>query len=411
MNSAIEANNISKRYRRGGGAYQTLRDRLASTWRRETNDHDWFWALNNISFKINPGECVGLLGHNGAGKSTLLKILARITPPTRGHAKVAGRVGSLLEVGTGFHSELSGRENIFLNGTILGMRRSEIAAKLDTIVEFSELSAFIDTPVKHYSSGMYARLAFSVAAHLNSDILFVDEVLSVGDAAFQKKCLMQMESAAHTGKTVVFVSHNLGALRTLCNRGIVLENGQIGLDGPIEQALSAYLQGIERQSSEREWLNMAPVEGNDVTLLRVAIIDEHGQPRGTIPVDASLLVEIDYRLHKPIANLRKIVQLQTSDGVIVCSSIDDRDLLNQYTRPAGDYRLRCRLPAQLLNVGHYSIAIGFDVSYVKIYRETTPTVRFQTLETTNEYRHRYTPAGVVRPLWQWEPEIKMDSSA
>lgn len=208
------------------------------------------WALKDVSFQIQPGEIVGIIGRNGAGKSTLLKILSGITDPTKGYADIYGRVGSLLEVGTGFHPELTGRENIFLNGAILGMRRAEIERKLDEIVAFAEIDKFLDTPVKHYSSGMYVRLAFSVAAHLEPEILLVDEVLAVGDMAFQRKCLGKMDDVAHQGRTVLFVSHNMGLLQTLCERGIFLHQGTVSTDGTITEAVDAYLQTLEQARSE-----------------------------------------------------------------------------------------------------------------------------------------------------------------
>ena len=241
---AIKAEKISKLYRIGGQARvnRTLRDTLVESAGRlnifsRTNGNDRresdLWALEDVSFEIRPGEVVGIIGRNGAGKSTLLKVLSRITEPTRGRVEIFGRIGSLLEVGTGFHPELSGRENIFLNGSMLGMSRSEIAGKFDEIVAFSEIEKFIDTPVKRYSSGMYVRLAFAVAAHLEPEILLIDEVLAVGDAAFQKKCLGKMSDIAKHGRTVLFVSHNTAAMLNLCERGIFIERGRVCEDGPI----------------------------------------------------------------------------------------------------------------------------------------------------------------------------------
>ncbi|HET9530290.1 MAG TPA: ABC transporter ATP-binding protein, partial [Blastocatellia bacterium] len=253
----IRVENLGKLYRIGGkqDRYMTLRDSLAYTfsspfnkvaklWRRNANGaagaDDTIWAVRDISFEVKRGDVVGIIGRNGAGKSTLLKILSRITEPSEGFAEIRGRVGSLLEVGTGFHPELTGRENIYLNGAILGMRREEINRKFDEIVSFSEVEKFIDTPVKRYSSGMHMRLAFSVAAHLQSEILLIDEVLAVGDIAFQRKCLGKMEDVAAHGRTVLFVSHNLGVIRELCQSAIVLSNGALDFQGPVVEGLACY---------------------------------------------------------------------------------------------------------------------------------------------------------------------------
>jgi len=256
--TAIETHELGKRYRLGlyKRGYGTLREALTEKFRKqapEESDYDgpdFLWALKDLSLSIQPGEVVGLIGHNGAGKSTLLKVLSRITEPTSGYADVTGRVGSLLEVGTGFHPELTGRENIFLNGSILGMRRSEIRARFDEIVEFAEIERFLDTPVKRYSSGMSVRLAFAVAAHLEPEILLVDEVLAVGDASFQRKSLGKMTEVASQGRTVVFVSHNLAIIQALCERGVLMERGEAVADGPVKATIDQYLGSLERAASD-----------------------------------------------------------------------------------------------------------------------------------------------------------------
>lgn len=245
---AIRVENLSKRYRIGVERHDTLRDALAGFGRKNPQSaiqnpkSEEFWALRDVSFEVKRGEVVGVIGRNGAGKSTLLKILSRITEPTGGIAEIHGRVGSLLEVGTGFHPELTGRENIYLNGAILGMKRTEIALRFDEIVAFSEIEKFLDTPVKRYSSGMYVRLAFAVAAHLEPEILLVDEVLAVGDAAFQKKCLGKMGDVAHEGRTVLFVSHNMGAVTSLCERCVLLSDGHVKANDSTERVVYSYLQ-------------------------------------------------------------------------------------------------------------------------------------------------------------------------
>jgi lipopolysaccharide transport system ATP-binding protein len=255
-----------------------------------------FWALRNVSLRINQGEVVGIIGRNGAGKSTLLKLLSRITVPTEGRFRINGRTASLLEVGTGFHQELTGRENIFLNGAILGMAHAEIAQKFDQIVDFSEIEGFLDTPVKRYSSGMFIRLAFAVAAHLEPEVLIVDEVLAVGDAAFQKKCLGKMESFAQTGRTILFVSHNMDAIRSLCQRGIWLKGGQIHQDGPVEEISDAYFESISNETN----LSLAnPAYG--LKIIKVTLRNHRGEEVRQLQPGESLTVEISYEADKRIA--------------------------------------------------------------------------------------------------------------
>lgn len=256
---AIRVENLSKLYRIGltRQRYRTLREEISDSFRsffqrngRSHQQEETFWALRDVSFEVKCGEVVGVIGRNGAGKSTLLKILSRITEPTKGRAMICGRVGSLLEVGTGFHGELSGRENVYLNGAIMGMKKAEIDRKFDEIVAFSEVENFIDTPVKRYSSGMYVRLAFAVAAHLEPEIVIVDEVLAVGDVAFQRKCFSKMEDVARQGRTVLFVSHNMMTVQTLCKRGILIGNGAVSVDGNVTEAVSTYLRTLEQNAGE-----------------------------------------------------------------------------------------------------------------------------------------------------------------
>jgi lipopolysaccharide transport system ATP-binding protein len=268
---ALQAEGLGKSYKLGlNAAYGTLRESVSEGMRRsvgrlvgkgERPEVDVLWALRDISFSVNSGEAVGLIGHNGAGKSTLLKLLSRIIEPTTGWAEVTGRVGSLLEVGTGFHPELTGRENVFLNGAILGMRRTEIRKRFDEIVDFAGMERFLDTPVKRYSSGMQVRLAFAVAAHLEPEILLVDEVLAVGDAAFQRKSLAKMAEVARAGRTVVFVSHNLATIQALCQRAILLEGGKTVVDAPVDEAINHYLRGLE-QAATSDLLARTDRDGN-----------------------------------------------------------------------------------------------------------------------------------------------------
>ena len=316
---AVRVHGLSKQYRLGARqkAHGTLRDHLMlglkSLW--NTNDHgggagfkgsgglasdeDSFWALQDVSFEVKPGETVGIIGRNGAGKSTLLKLLSRITEPTDGRIELDGRVSALLEVGTGFHSELTGRENVYLNGTILGMKRAEITRKFDEIVAFAEIEQFIDTPVKRYSSGMAMRLGFAVAAHLESEILIVDEVLAVGDAAFQKKCLGKMEGVAKEGRTIFFVSHNMPAVTRLCARGILLEEGKLCRDGSSHEVVNAYLHSELGTMSSREWLDPLKAPRGEVAMLRaVRVRTADGQASEKFDIRRPVGLEVEYDVLK-----------------------------------------------------------------------------------------------------------------
>ncbi len=293
--TAIQVENLGKEYRIGGQqkSFNTLgeqvTDLFVSPFRRmgkllrgqatgAAELDEKFWALQDVSFAIKRGEAVGIIGRNGAGKSTLLKVLSRITDPTVGQAVIRGRVGSLLEVGTGFHPELTGRENVFLNGAILGMRKAEIARKFDEIVAFAEIEKFINTPVKHYSSGMYVRLAFSVAAHLEPEVLLVDEVLAVGDLAFQKKCLGKMDDVTQEGRTVLFVSHNMALIQTLCQRGIFLQNGKVAADGTVTEAVGAYLKTLEQVESQ-DLAHRTDRQGSgQIRLIGIDVLNGSGEP-------------------------------------------------------------------------------------------------------------------------------------
>lgn len=291
----IEASKLSKRYRLGQIGAGSMREELARLWarlraREEKMSSRDLWALRNISFSIQPGEIVGILGRNGSGKSTLLKVLSRVTEPTAGEAWIRGRTASLLEVGTGFHPELTGRDNVYLSGTILGMKRAEIARKFDEIVEFSEVGRFIDTPVKRYSSGMYVRLAFAVAAHLDPEVLFVDEVLAVGDLQFQRKCIEKMRSLTRTGKTILFVSHNHYTLQTLCSRGILLNQGKLEADGTIDHALAVYRSQFSGSDSDAIPL---PLGSDDVEILGWTL---NGSPERTMQCSGPFALALRWTL-------------------------------------------------------------------------------------------------------------------
>src|SRR5687767_4329824 len=305
MRPIIRVEDLSKLYYLGGSgaAYSTLRETVMDAARkplrflRGNNNSEELWALKDVSFEVMPGDVVGIIGRNGAGKSTLLKVLSRIVEPTTGRVELYGRVASLLEVGTGFHPELSGRENIYLNGSILGMTRREIETKFDEIVAFAEVEKFIDTPVKRYSSGMYVRLAFSVAAHLEPEILLVDEVLAVGDAAFQKKCLGKMDSVAKAGRTVLFVSHDISAIRQLCNRGILLHKGSLQCLGPIDEVIDAYTTTMSSEVGESD--KIFPEQPNSaVSILRLSLRGEDGSRKTTFANEEPITLEIEYVVHE-----------------------------------------------------------------------------------------------------------------
>jgi len=347
---AIEVHELSKRYNIGvRESYSTLRDTLANSagrlmfWskkRRKARLDSFIWALRDLNFSVRQGEVLGVIGRNGAGKSTLLKILSRITSPTDGYADIFGRVRSLLEVGTGFHPELTGRENIFLNGAILGMKRTDIIAKFDEIVAFAEVEKFIDTPVKRFSSGMYLRLAFAVAAHLTSEILLVDEVLAVGDAAFQKKCLGKMGKVAQEGRTVLFVSHNMAAVRSLCTRGLLMEEGKIAANGDIERVLYQYTQSIPRQN---QGSGSSCFSG-----LRV-----NGQTPGLIGSGEAFDVSCSLQMRTAGSGFRLFCIIQDSNGdPIVVAPTNHRELL--LDRDSGPHEVTVRFPGLWLRPGVYS---------------------------------------------------------
>jgi lipopolysaccharide transport system ATP-binding protein len=315
------------------------------------------WALKDVSFEVKKGEVVGIIGRNGAGKSTLLKVLSHITEPTKGRVRLKGRVGSLLEVGTGFHPELTGRENIYLNGSILGMKRIEIDRKFDEIVEFSEIETFLDTPVKRYSSGMYVRLAFAVAAHLETELLLIDEVLAVGDIAFQKKCLGKIGTVAHQGRTVLFVSHNLQAVSSLCNRGILLSKGEKILDDKAEVVVKQYLMEGMEQGAEFKWdPKFAP--GNDVIRLNtVRMTKTNGEVAQEFLSSEPIIIQFELNLLKKEDDLVIGFDLKTTDGFIIMRCYHNDASEEQWPSiKIGKNIIECQLPPGLLNSGNYIIS-------------------------------------------------------
>ncbi|MDX6696394.1 MAG: lipopolysaccharide transport system ATP-binding protein [Blastocatellia bacterium] len=415
---AITAESIAKEYRIGGlqDSYRTLRDVLAgaalgpvrafqSLLRRGrvVPDNEIIWALKDISFEVKRGEIVGLIGRNGAGKSTLLKVLSRITEPTRGRARINGRVGSLLEVGTGFHPELSGRENTFLNGAILGMKKSEIKRKFDEIVAFAEVERFVDTPVKHYSSGMYLRLAFAVAAHLEPEILLVDEVLAVGDAAFQNKCLGKMSDIAGEGRTVLFVSHNMPAIKNLCHRALLLDGGSIEREGDAAAVVQYYLQG-DYQGSKKVWPQGERPGNESYKLNSVRILNQAGEEVSSVQLSESLVVEIDYEVVQTGAYVSFSLVLFDADGLGLFASLSNTEK-DFYGRPlpCGRYKSRCTLSGDLLNTGKFSFSlIGFSANWTDHFR-VDQVVSFEATDDGVLRGDYYGPfGGPLRPRFPWE---------
>ena len=407
MQPAIRVENVSKRFyvdlAKPRARYRTLREdlnRLASSWlsrrKGENGAETDFWALNDVSFEAPHGEVVGVIGRNGAGKSTLLKIMSRITRPTRGRVLIEGRVGSLLEVGTGFHPELTGRENIFLNGAILGMSRREILDKFDAIVDFAGTERFLDTPVKHYSSGMSMRLAFAVAGHLEPEVLLIDEVLAVGDGDFQKKCLGRMGDLASSGRTILFVSHNLTAVRTLCQTAIWLDRGEIKLHGPVNEVVNGYIESGETLASERVWESPETAPGNDqLRLRRVSVLPRDGEAK-SITVETPLDVEFElWNLAGPsILNLNLV--LYSLEGSCVFNSIAPAASV-----PAGVFRGRCRIPGDLLNDGAYSIRLLAVKDRTSVILDLPDLAAFEVHDVERPILWFGKLIGAVRPKLDW----------
>jgi lipopolysaccharide transport system ATP-binding protein len=412
---AIRVENLGKRYRIGGRRVrrdETLRDLLVETVTKpirqaRRNGHDGadaadgdnaFWALRDVSFEIKRGETVGLIGRNGAGKTTALKILSRITEPTEGEALIRGRVGTLLEVGTGFHPELTGRENIFLSGAILGMKRSEIERKFDEIVAFSEIEKFMETPVKRYSTGMYVRLAFAVAAHLEPEILLVDEVLAVGDAAFQKKCLGKMGDVALEGRTVVFVSHNMAAISQLCRRAFWIEGGQLKLQGQAPSVVATYLES--GTSAQPEWINSSTAAVQDEVNIKAARILLEGRPAGVIAFNQSFQMQIEYQVKSPTRSVAIITRLTDAQGNVALVSWDtDTTDWTQRVRERGNWSSTCDIPASLLKPGRYWLTV---VAHLHKSRDLATYQNVLAFDVSPiGYPFNLDRLGSVTPLLNW----------
>jgi lipopolysaccharide transport system ATP-binding protein len=368
--------------------------------------HEEFWALKDVSFEVKRGDRIGIIGRNGAGKSTLLKILSRITEPTTGRIGINGRVASLLEVGTGFHPELTGRENIFLNGAVLGMTKAEIKKKFDEIVDFAEIEKFLDTPVKRYSSGMYVRLAFAVAAHLEPEILIVDEVLAVGDAAFQKKCLGKMDEVAKGGRTVLFVSHQMDMIRALCGRCILLDGGSVMAEGRPETVINDYVQSSARRK------NTVTFEEEDdpalkLQVVRGRVVNEKGEPQERFDVFDKIILEFEYRVYMAMTSV--VVNFDVKrDGTTLFLSFDtDVGSNEQGIRTPGLYRCRVELPCPLLKPGRYSITTNTGIANVCTYQRLEDVLMFDVelySKPSSLLSYAEKRPGVIAVPIEWEIE-------
>lgn len=426
---AIQVTGIGKEYRIGKlqPGYRTLRETLfdvmTSPVRRAgkllrgqaagaADMDEIFWALKDVSFNVKYGEIVGVIGRNGAGKSTLLKILTRITEPTEGKVKIRGRVGSLLEVGTGFHQELTGRENVYMNGAILGMKRSEIDRKFDEIVAFSEVEKFMNTPVKFYSSGMKVRLAFAVAAHLEPEILLVDEVLAVGDSRFQKKCLNKMEDVGQQGRTVIFVSHNMPTITRLCGRVLLLDQGCLIQDGPSHHVVGAYLQSDAGTTAVREWPDPATSPGGEIARLRgVRVRAEDGQITEVVDIQQSIAIEMEYEVLRSGYVLLPHFHLHNEEGVKLFVTNDLDPEWRGRQRPKGRYVSTAWIPGNLLTEGMLFVQaaiVTLDPVIKQFYEPDA--IAFQVADSLdgNSARGDYggPMSGVIRPLLKWNTQYK-----
>jgi lipopolysaccharide transport system ATP-binding protein len=410
---AIHVEKLSKSYQITHNAqrkYRTLQEDVVEFLKRplsaasRASRRETFWALKDISFDVKYGEVLGIIGRNGAGKSTLLKVLSRITKPTSGYADIYGRVGSLLEVGTGFHPELTGRENIFLNGAVLGMSRRVIQNHFDEIVAFAEIEQFLDTPVKRYSSGMYMRLAFAVAAHLEPEVLVVDEVLAVGDAEFQRKCIGKMGDVARSGRTVLFVSHNMAAVKSLCTRGLLLAHGQIASQGLIEAVVDEYIGSGSATNSEADWAEASSVATNAPAMLRAARVLNHDNlPSSQLPIHKPFDVEIEYEVLRSGSILNISLSIFDINGTYVFASPSNTD--EQWylkPHPKGVYISRCQIPPNLFNSGIFSVSVLLVEAGSFVIAQKDHAISIEMVDT-GETRKGYFGfwGGVVRPMLQW----------
>jgi lipopolysaccharide transport system ATP-binding protein len=414
----IHVEKLGKRYHLGEVRRKTLYDAMTDVVRnpfrrRKRREQEILWALRDASFDVKQGEVVGLIGRNGAGKSTLLKLLARITKPTEGHAEIHGRIGSLLEVGTGFHHELTGRENVFLSGAVLGMKRAEIQKKFDDIVAFSEVERFLDTPLKHYSSGMQMRLAFAVAAHLEPEILFIDEVLAVGDAAFQKKCLGKMKNVASHGRTILFVSHNTVAMQSLCHRALWLKSGRVVEDDSASKVISNYLAENMRTNEATFWPDPTDAPGNEKVRIHRVTVKPEGEPgtcggdRSLIDVHSPVAIEFEYWNLRPNVHLNLSLLVHTKDGIVAFNSGSSTDRVwHGRAFPEGLFRSVCYIPGDLLNDGQHRLSLLFVENQSEVIYWHDDLVAFEVHEDGSARKGWYGSwPGAMRPKLRWSTEL------
>lgn len=428
-NYVIKTENLGKSYMIGHQSerqqYTALRDVISNKakelWSRVRNPQYYthqnveeFWALNDINLEVKDGDRLGVIGRNGAGKTTLLKVLSRITEPTAGRAIIRGRIASLLEVGTGFHPELTGRENVYLNGSILGMSRQEIKRKFDEIVNFSGVEQFIDTPVKRYSSGMYVRLAFAVAAHIEPEILIVDEVLSVGDAEFQKRAIGKMEDVTKDGRTVIFVSHNLASVSLLCNRALLLNQGTIMEEGTPDLIINNYLENRSVSNSIYEWDDPETAPGNDVLRLRSAkILSSKGEVSSEIDIKDEFSIEITYWNLKNDTRMWAAIHVFNIMNVLVLTSSNtpsetlNIDPLWDSPQPKGIYKTVCQIPKRLLNASTYFVNIAVGINTTDVIAHEERLLEFDIYDTiTQVQKIGKSHNSVIRPQLEWETVLK-----
>ena len=425
MKPILEIKNISKMYRLGVINSTTLSDDIKRFWFKIRGKEDpllkigeennrlqeggkYVWALEDINLNINEGEVVGIIGKNGAGKSTLLKLLSKVTRPTKGKIISKGKTASLLEVGTGFHQELTGRENIFLNGAILGMTKKEISSKIEDIIEFSGCKRYIDTPVKRYSSGMFVRLAFAVAAYLEPDILIVDEVLAVGDADFQKKAIGKMKDISQKGgRTVLFVSHNMTSIKALCSRAVLLENGKLTRDGSPDEVINYYLNSSTKISYKKSWLLEKRPSNNEFLISSVWLSNSQKDKITSINVDDSFLVNIDFEVIKNNTKVGLNVILHDSNQNIISSSINNHEK-NFYSQKhnTGFYNSHCKIPGLLFNAGIYFISVymfSANFSNAKMIEYVLKIEIEDGVIVRGDYHGNYD--GFLRPMLEWETKL------
>ncbi len=421
MSAIITIDNLGKRYflrhQKSRQPYTALRDVITEKAaalsqkflkpfelrREETHtEREEFWALKNVSFEVKQGERIGIIGRNGAGKSTLLKILSRITEPTVGEVKIRGRVASLLEVGTGFHPELTGRENVFLNGAILGMRRGDIKKKFDQIVDFAEIEKFLDTPVKRYSSGMYVRLAFAVAAHLEPEILIVDEVLAVGDAQFQKKCLGRMDDVAKEGRTVLFVSHNMSAIRMLCSTSILFSAGEMEILGSTENVIGKYL--VRNLAHSGHWHRTKPIpSAAGIYFDEITILDHKGNITAKIDPIESFRIAVSARATEKIPSTQIAMRVTNQEGIPLFTTANSDFYKRFLTLSVGKYKYEIKMPARLLPPGLYSLTIAAMIPNQELFDVVENEVSFEINDVGSHVSQlRDGRLGVVAPILEWQ---------